>query len=332
LGPAAPQRYVHRVKGALMRYQRLGGSGLKVSVLSIGSWVTFGKQVADDEARRCLLAAYEAGVNFFDNAEAYAHGEAEVVVGRVLAELPRDKLVISSKVFWGGDGPNASGLSRKHVTEACHAALRRLQTDYLDLYFCHRPDPNTPIYETVHAMDTLIRQGKILYWGTSEWTADQLGAAYAVADAHNLVPPTMEQPQYNMFNRDRLERELAEHVAERGLGTTTWSPLASGVLTGKYDEGIPPNTRMSLPGMEWLKEYLSPDRIQRVRQLKAVAGELGCSRAQLALAWCARHPHVSTVITGASRVEQVTENMGAVDVIDRVDDTVVARIDRILSD
>ena len=314
-----------------MKYNRLGRSGLKVSRLSIGSWVTYGGQVDLDAARCCLLAAYEQGVNFFDNAEAYGGGNAEVVVGKVLKELRREDLVISSKVFWGpGESPNDSGLNRKHVTEACHAALRRLQVDYLDLYFCHRPDPETPVLETVRTMNTLIAQGKVLYWGTSEWLPNQLQEAYDVAERYGLEGPTMEQPQYHMFHRARVETELTPLIEKYGLGTTTWSPLASGLLTGKYDDGIPEDSR--LHHVEWLQELVldDPTKIERVRALAAVAKDLGCTRAQLALAWCARHPHVSTVITGASRVEQVHENLKALDVLDALTDDVLERIETIL--
>ncbi len=313
-----------------MQYRRLGGSGLQVSLLSIGSWVTYGKQVDDDRAFRCLQTAYDAGVNFFDNAEAYAMGQAEVVVGRFLRQLRRESYVVSSKVFWGGEGPNDRGLSRKHVVEACHAALERLHVDYLDLYFCHRPDPDTPVRETCQAMDTLIRQGKVLYWGTSEWTADQLQAAYAICDQHGYEPPQMEQPQYNMFHRARVEVALRCHVENRGLGTTIWSPLASGLLTGKYDDGIPSDSRAALSGMAWLQQEFTPDRIDKVKALKCVADDLGCTRAQLALAWASLHPHVSTVITGASRPEQVTENMAALGVREQLTGDVIHRIEGIL--
>lgn len=315
-----------------MIYNRLGGSGLKVSRLSIGSWVTYGGQVRFKEARRCLLAAYEAGVNLFDNAEVYSGGEAEKVVGKVLAELRREDLVITSKVFWGGEGPNDSGLSRKHVVEACHAALKRLQVETLDLYFCHRPDPDTPVLETALAMDHLIRQGKVLYWGTSEWSAAQLREAYAVCAKHNLIAPTCEQPHYNMFHRDRVERELAPLYTEHGLGTTTWSPLASGLLSGKYKGGqVPEGSRAALPELSWLREdLLRPDRLAAVAQLEPIAAELGCTLAQLALAWCARHPGVSTVITGASRVEQVRENMQALDVLPRLVPEVLERVEAVL--
>lgn len=314
-----------------MEYRRLGRAGLKVSALSIGSWVTYGGQVGQDEARSCLLAAYEGGVNFFDNAEVYASGNAEVVVGKVLQELRREDLVISSKVFWGGSGPNDRGLSRKHVTEACHAALRRLRVDYLDLYFCHRPDPDTPIDETVGAMDVLVRQGKILYWGTSEWSAEQVEQAYATAEAMGATPPSVEQPEYHMFHRDRVERELAPLYRRRGLGTTTWSPLASGLLTGKYNDGIPEGTRAAMPTMAWLRPRFTAAKIAAVRELTGVAGELGCSMAQLALAWAVRdETKVSTVITGATRASQVNENLAALQYVGSLTPDVLGRIDQIL--
>ena len=313
-----------------MLYKRLGRTGLKVSRFSIGSWVTYGGQTDDQTARNCLIAAYEAGVNFFDNAEAYAQGQAEVVVGRVLRDLRREDLVISSKVFWGGQGPNDTGLNRKHVVEACHGALRRLQVDYLDLYFCHRHDPETPVDEVVRTMNTLIQQGKILYWGTSEWTAEQLREAYAVADKLGLEGPAMEQPQYHMLHRERVEKELKPLVEERGLGTTIWSPLASGLLTGKYNDGIPDDSRLGR--MEWLRELIldDPGKLETVRALAQVARDLGCTQAQLALAWAAACPEVSTVITGASRVEQVHENLAALEVLDKLDAEVMARIEGIL--
>ena len=289
-----------------MEYNRLGGSGLRVSQFALGSWVTYGGQVGADEARKCVLKAYDLGVNFFDNAEAYAGGEAERVMGKILTELRRESLVVSSKVFWGGDGPNDKGLNRKHIVEACHGALKRLQLDYLDLYYCHRPDPETPVVETVETMDMLIRQGKVLYWGTSEWRAWQLQDAYDVAEKYNMIPPTMEQPQFHMFHRERLELELAPLIQMYGLGTTTWSPLASGLLTGKYNDGIPPGSRASLAHLQWIPEkVLTPERIAKVRQLQDVASDLRCTMAQLALAWTVRSPLISSVITGASRVSQV---------------------------
>ncbi|HJN77876.1 MAG TPA: aldo/keto reductase [Myxococcota bacterium] len=315
-----------------MIYNRLGRSGLVVSRFSIGSWVTYGKQCDEALTRQCLLAAFDKGVNFFDNAEAYAHGNAEVVVGRVLSELRRQDYVVSSKVFWGGDGPNDVGLNRKHVVEACHAALKRLQVNYLDLYFCHRHDPDTPVDEVVRTMNTLIQQGKILYWGTSEWTAEQLQEAYAAAERLGLEGPTMEQPQYNMFCRDRLETELSPLVAEYGLGTTTWSPLASGLLTGKYNDGVPEDSRLHREA--WLRDLVLEgidDKIPKLRRLQTVAEALECTMAQLALAWTAKHPNVSTVITGASRVEQVHENLAALEVIDKLEPDVMSGIEGILS-
>jgi voltage-dependent potassium channel beta subunit len=309
-----------------MVYRRMGRSGLKLSVFSIGSWVTYGHTVDVASARACLLAAYDGGVNFFDNAEAYGGGKAEEVVGATLKELRRESLVISSKVFWGGDGPNDSGLCHKHVVEACHAALRRLQTDYIDLYYCHRPDPHTPVEETVRAMDLLIRQGKVFYWGTSEWSAQQIREACAVAKQLGAPLPAVEQPQYHLFCRHKVEVEFADLYSNFGLGTTTWSPLASGILTGKYNEGIPDGSRLADERYTWLQQGVTKARVQAVRNLEPIARELGVSLAQLALAWCARNPHVSSVITGASRPDQVRENLKALGVIGRIDDSVNHRI------
>lgn len=319
-----------------MEYRRLGKSGLKVSTLSFGSWVTFGQQIGDDVAEACMIAAYEAGVNFFDNAEAYASGKSEIVMGNILKKLGwgRDSYIVSSKVFWGGDLPTQEGLSRKHVTEACHAALRRLQVDYLDLYFCHRPDDSTPIEETVDAMTNLIRQGKVLYWGTSEWSAQQIMEAYSVARQYHLTPPTMEQPQYNMLHRERFEKEYRRLYTEIGLGTTIWSPLSSGLLTGKYNDAAPGDTRTSLKGYEWLKKMFESEdgraKLQKVRELATIAADLGISMPHLGLAWCAKNPNVSTIITGASRVEQVRENMKALDAVPLLTDDVMERIEGIL--
>ena len=321
-----------------MTYRRLGSSGLKVSALSFGAWITFGKQVGNDTARQLLHTAYDAGVNFFDNAEAYADGQAEVVMGEILNKSGwrRSSYLVSSKVFFGavGDAPNETGLSRKHIVEACHAALRRLQVDYLDLYFCHRPDPETPILETARAMHDLVAQGKVLYWGTSEWTAAQLGEAYAVCEQLGLHPPQVEQPQYNLFHRTRVEKELAPHCVKRGLGTTIWSPLGSGLLTGKYNDGIPPGTRLDVPGLEWLRDNVTgpgwPDRLAALKQLSLVAEELGTTLPRVALAWCLKNPHVSTVILGASRVEQLEENLGALAITDRLSPEVMKQIDRIV--
>ncbi|MGH8053123.1 MAG: potassium channel beta subunit family protein [Stenotrophomonas sp.] len=311
-----------------MQYRRLGSSGLQLSALSFGAWVTFGSQIGRDESRNLVAAAWDNGVNFFDNAEGYAKGRAEQVMGDVIADLrlPRDGYCVSSKVFFGSaedPAPTQRGLSRKHVTDACHAALTRLRVDYLDLYYCHRPDPETPISETVLAMDTLIRQGKVLYWGTSEWSGAQIAEAVAFARANHLYAPTMEQPQYNLLHRKRVEQEYAPLYADAGLGTTIWSPLASGLLTGKYNDGIATDSRLGQPSLEWLQTAVlgepAEDRLGKVRAFSALAAELGESPAQLAIAWCLRNPNVSSVILGASRVSQLEENLRALDVLDRVD-------------
>ncbi len=319
-----------------MEYRFLGRSGLKVSALSLGAWVTYGGQVGEDVALECMRAAYEAGVNFFDNAEAYADGNAEIVMGKVIkkAGWKRSDLVISTKLFWGGDGPNDTGLSRKHLFEGINASLKRLQMDYVDLLFCHRPDRYTPIEETVWSMNLIIQQGKALYWGTSEWSAAEIMEAYSVARREHLIPPLMEQPEYNMFQRHRVEKEYLPLYRSIGLGTTTWSPLASGLLSGKYNEGIPKGTRLSLPGYEWLRAEVESEegrrRIEKVKQLAPIASELGCTMAQLAIAWCLKNPYVSTVITGASRKEQVLENMKALEVVALLDDQVMNRIEEVL--
>jgi len=319
-----------------MEYRYLGSSGLQVSALSYGAWVTFGDQMDEDLAYECMKAAYDAGVNFFDNAEAYAGGRAEKIMGNVLkkAGWKRSDLVVSTKIFWGGEGPNDKGLSRKHILEGTEAALARLQLDYVDLVFCHRPDLHTPIEETVRAMTFLIDQGKAFYWGTSEWSAAQIMEAWAVAHRESLIPPTMEQPQYNMFHRERVEVEYSRLYSEIGLGTTIWSPLASGLLTGKYNQGIPEGTRITLKGYEWLRERFQSEEvkghIEKVGRLGPVADDLGCTMAQLALAWCLKNPDVSSVITGASGPEQVAENMNAMDVVGRLSDEVMERIESIL--
>ena len=319
-----------------MKYRHLGKSGLQLSEFSFGAWVTFAQQISDKTAEELMTIAYDSGANFFDNAEAYAEGQAEIVMGNILKKKgwPRDTFVVSSKVFWGGDRPNQEGLSRKHVIEACHAALRRLQVDYLDLYFCHRADPNTPIEETVRTMSDLIAQGKVLYWGTSEWSAAAILRANAIARELHLVPPTMEQPQYNMFEREKVEREFLPLYEKVGLGTTVWSPLASGLLTGKYNEGDPGDTRISMPMYSWLRQQFESNevrrRLEKVKQLAKVAGDLGVTLPKLALAWCLKNPNVSTVITGASKPEQVRENMKAGEVVDQLDDGVMKRIESIL--
>jgi voltage-dependent potassium channel beta subunit len=319
-----------------MKYRRLGKSGLQVSELSFGAWVTFAQQISEATAERLMTIAYDAGVNFFDNAEAYASGKAEVVMGKILKRRGwgRDTFLVSSKVFWGGDLPNQEGLSRKHVIEACHAALRRLRVDYLDLYYCHRPDPNTPIEETVRAMSDLVAQGKVLYWGTSEWSAKEIMEAHRVARDLRLVPPTMEQPQYNMFHRDRVEKEYAPLYKRFGLGTTIWSPLASGLLTGKYNEGDPGGTRISLKDYDWLREQFENDearkRLAKVKKLARVAADLGTTLPRLGLAWCLKNPYVSSVITGASKPAQVAENMKAGALVEKLTNEVMEKIEAIL--
>jgi len=319
-----------------MEYRSLGRSGLKISALSFGAWVTFSDQMGEDVATACMKAAYDAGVNFFDNAEAYARGRAEIMMGDILRKSGwrRSDLVISTKIFWGGRGANDCGLSRKHIIEGTDAALSRLQMDYVDLIYCHRPDLETPLEETVRAMNQVIHQGKAFYWGTSEWSAREITEACCLARQEHLIPPTMEQPQYNMFTRERVEKEYAPLYREFGLGTTVWSPLAGGLLTGKYDNGMPPGTRVSLPGYEWLRErYVGPEaeiRVEKVRRLRAVADEIGATPAQLALAWCLKNPNVSSIITGASRPEQVVENMTAMEVVGRLSPEVMERIETIL--
>jgi voltage-dependent potassium channel beta subunit len=318
-----------------MNYRRLGRSGLKVSELSFGSWVTYGNQVDRRAARELMAAAFDAGVNFFDNAEIYARGESETIMGAVLKDLawPRIDYVVSTKFYWGmRTGPNNSNtLNRKYLLDAIDGSLRRLQLDYVDLVFCHRPDPHTPLEETVWAMSDLIDRGKALYWGTSEWSADEIRAVWLIADKRNLRPPVMEQPQYNLFHRKRVEQEYARLVEDLGLGLTTWSPLASGLLTGKYRNGIPADSRGAVDSYAFLRELLTdPGKNGLVGQLEGVAQDLGCTLAQLALAWCLKNPHVSTVITGASRVAQVTENMQAAEVAKRLDAAALARIDAII--
>ena len=314
-----------------MEYRRLGRSGLKVSALSFGSWVTYSNQLDTKLARECMAAARDAGVNFFDNAEVYAAGESERIMGQALRELgwARDQYIVSSKFFWGlTDGPNTKNtLNRKYLLGAVDASLKRFGLDYIDLVFCHRPDPETPVEETVWAMHDIINRGKALYWGTSEWSADEIRAAWNIAERHHLHKPVMEQPQYNLFAHKRVEQEYRRLYEDIGLGLTTWSPLASGVLTGKYLNGIPAGTRGTLPGYEWLHERMNDEAKKRaVSKLLPIAKELDCTLAQLSLAWCLHNPHVSSVITGASRPEQVVENMKALSVLSRLSDEVVARM------
>lgn len=318
-----------------MEYRRLGKSGLQVSALSLGSWLTFGNQISDKVADELMGIAYDAGVNFFDNAEGYAEGMSEVVMGNILKDKQwdRESFVVSSKVFFGTEnkGPNQIGLSRKHVIEACNAALKRLQVDYLDLYFCHRPDKSTPIEETVWAMNTLLQQGKILYWGTSEWDASEIMEAIAVAKQYHLIGPTMEQPQYNLLERRKLEKEYLHLFSAHGLGTTIWSPLASGLLSGKYTKGGTANTRLELKGMEWLKDKtLAEDRMKKVEDLQKLADSMNLSMAKLSLAWCLKNPNVSTVILGASRADQLKENLTVLEVVPLLTDQIMLDIDEIM--
>ena len=317
-----------------MEYRRLGSAGVKVSVLSFGSWVTFGKQMNTDVALECMAAAYEAGVNFFDNAEVYAGGQAETIMGEALDRMgwPRHSYLVSTKFFWGiHDGPNTRNtLNRKYLMEAVDRSLERLQLDYVDLVYCHRPDPETPIEETVWAMSDIVSSGRALYWGTSEWSADEIRAAWEIAERHHLRKPQMEQPQYSLLHRDKVEREYARLYDDIGLGTTTWSPLASGLLTGKYLDGVPEDSRLAAEA--WLAGPLEDDAVMsKVRAFVEVAGRLECTPAQLAIAWCASNPNVSTVITGASRVSQVHENMASLEVLDRLDAKHLDRLDEIFS-
>lgn len=320
-----------------MEYRRLGKSGLQLSVLSFGSWVSFSKQINDKVADELMGVAYDKGINFFDNAEVYALGESEKMMGRVLKKKKWDRTsyTVSSKVFWGWRGkankPNQTGLSRKHVIEACHEALQRLQVDYLDLYFCHRPDKNTPIEETVWAMNHLIQQGKILYWGTSEWSGVEIMEAHRVADKLQLIGPVMEQPQYNLFERDKIEKEFLEIYKNVGLGTTIWSPLASGLLSGKYNDGIPKGSRFALEGFNWLKDrWMVDDKIKKVRKLSELALKLGVSTAALSIAWCIKNQNVTTAILGASKKSQLLDNLKALDVVALLTPDVLEKIENIM--
>ena len=319
-----------------MEYRNLGKSGLKVSVLSLGSWLTFGHQIKDETAEELMKIAYDGGINFFDNAEGYHFGDSEIVMGKILKNMGWDRTsyIVSSKVFFGSrrdQKPNQGGLSRKHMMEACHEALQRLQVDYLDLFFCHRPDPSVPMEEIVWTMNNLITQGKILYWGTSEWSAQQIMEAHMVAKEYKLIGPTMEQPQYNMFWRYRMELEYLNIFKNIGLGTTIWSPLAGGTLTEKYANNIPSDTRMDMKGMKWLKEIaLTPERLDKVKSLNDLAKEMDTTLAKLAIAWCVKNPNVSTVILGASKPEQLTETLTSLEIVPLITPSVSERIDAIL--
>ena len=320
-----------------MEYRRLGRSGLQVSVLSFGSWVSFSKQINDKLAEDLMSMAYDNGINFFDNAEVYALGESEKMMGRVLKKKKWDRTsyVVSSKAFWGWRGkdnkPNQTGCSRKHLIEACHEALQRLQVDYLDLFFCHRPDKNTPIEETVWAMNHLIQQGKVLYWGTSEWSGVEIMEAHRVAQQYRLIGPTMEQPQYNMFERDKMDREYLDIFRTVGMGTTIWSPLASGLLSGKYNEGIPKNSRFGLEGFDWLRDrWITEDKLKKVKKLATLADKIDVSTAALSIAWCIKNPNVSTAILGATKKQQLTENLKSLDVVKKLTPELMEKIEDIM--
>ena len=320
-----------------MEYRRLGKSGLQISALSFGSWVSFSKQINDKTAEELMSIAYEHGVNFFDNAEIYSLGESEKLMGRVLKKKKWDRssYLVSSKVFWGWRGkenkPNQTGLSRKHVIEACDEALQRLQVDYLDLYYCHRPDKNTPIEETVLAMNHLIQQGKVLYWGTSEWSGVEIMEAHRVAEKYRLIAPTMEQPQYNLFERNKLDKEYLDVFRTVGMGTTIWSPLASGLLSGKYNDGVPKNSRFALQGFDWLKDrWMLEDNLKKVKKLSELANKLGISTAVLSIAWVLKNPNVSSAILGATKKQQLIENLKALDAIPKLDSEVLEKIEAIM--
>lgn len=320
-----------------MEYRYMGKSGLQLSVLSFGSWVSFHKQIEDNTADELMGIAYDQGVNFFDNAEVYALGESEKMMGRVLKKKNWDRTsyIVSSKAFWGWRGkenkPNQTGLSRKHLVEACHEALQRLQLEYLDLYFCHRPDKNVPIEEVVWTMNHLIQQGKILYWGTSEWSGVEIMEAHRAAHQYGLIGPVVEQPQYNLFERNKIENEFLMVFKTVGMGTTIWSPLASGLLSGKYNDGIPEGSRFGLTGFDWLKDrWMKDEMLNKVRSLADLAKELGISMAELSIAWCIKNPNVTTAILGATRKEQLLENLKALDAMNKLGDDVMARIDSIV--
>lgn len=320
-----------------MEYRRLGKSGLQVSVLSFGSWVSFSKQITDKTADELMGIAYDKGINFFDNAEVYALGESEKMMGRVLKKKKWDRTsyTVSSKVFWGWRGkenkPNQTGLSRKHIMEACDEALQRLQVDYLDMYFCHRPDKGTPVEETVWAMNHLLQQGKILYWGTSEWSGVEIMEAHKVAQQYKLIGPTMEQPQYNLFERDKMENEFLQLFKTVGLGTTIWSPLASGLLSGKYNDGVPKNSRFALQGFDWLKDrWMLDDKVKKVQKLSGLAAKMGVTTAALSIAWCIKNPNVSTAILGATKKQQLLDNLKALEVMEKLTPEVTEKIESIM--
>ena len=311
-----------------MEYRNLGPSGLKISELSFGSWVTFVNQLKEKQAMDCMALAYERGVNFFDNAEAYASGNSEILMGKILKKLKwdRDTFIVSSKAFWGGDLPTQRGLSKKHLHDACNAALKRLQVDYLDLYFCHRPDPETPIVETVYAMNDLLQQGKIMYWGTSEWSAKEIKKAFSISKKYGLRGPTMEQPQYNIICKDRFEKEYKDIFKKYNLGSTIWSPLASGILTGKYNKGIPNNSRFKVKGYEWLADTMEEIDFNKIKKINKISQKLGIKMSQLAILWCLKNKNVSSVILGASKLSQLKENLDSIKHYELISDEIMVEI------
>ena len=313
-----------------MKYRNLGNSGLKISELSFGSWVTFVNQLNQNKALDCMSLAYERGVNFFDNAEVYASGKSEILMGNILKKLKwdRDTYVVSSKVFWGGDLPTQRGLSKKHIHDACNAALKRLQVNYLDLFFCHRPDQETPIIETVYAMNDLLQQGKIMYWGTSEWSAKEIEEAFKCSKKYNLRGPSMEQPQYNILHRQRFEDEYKSIFKKYKIGSTIWSPLASGILTGKYNDSIPKNSRFKVKGYEWLADSIETIDFKKVKKISAIANDLDITSAQLSILWCLSNTNVSTVILGASRLSQLKENLDSLDYYDLITKDIIDKINK----
>lgn len=312
-----------------MDYRKMGKSGLSISEISFGSWITFGSSLDLNGIKKCIRIAFDHGVNFFDNAEVYGNGASELLMGEVLRDYRREDLVVSTKVFWGGEGPNDIGLSRKHLMEGIKNSLRRLQINYVDILFCHRPDPSTPIEETVRAMDSIVRSGLAYYWGTSEWKAADIDEAYRIATEIHAIPPSVEQPEYNLFRRDRVEKEYASLYDMYGMGTTIWSPLDSGILTGKYNEGLPAGSR--LQRHEELRKRLTEAKIEKVKALASIAKELNCTLAQLAIAWCLKNPHVSSVITGATQPQQVIDNLQAVRVKDLLSDNILRKIERCIA-
>jgi len=311
-----------------MEYRRLGESGLKVSSLSFGSWVTFVYQLDESSASKCMDYAYNEGVNFFDNAEAYANGKSEKLMGKIIKKLKwtRDTYIVSSKVFWGGENPTQRGLCKKHIHDACNAALKRMKVDYLDLFYCHRPDPETPILETVYAMNDLITQGKIIYWGTSEWSAKEIEEAFKLCNDYNLRCPTMEQPQYNILHRDRMEKEYESLFKKYSLGSTIWSPLASGLLTGKYNDGIPSKSRFNVKGYEWLSEEIKNTDFKKIKEVGEIAKSLNITQSQLAIIWCLNNKNVSSVILGASNINQLKENLESINIFENIDSKIIDRI------